>query len=335
MDNEEQLIEKIWNTTADTFVDTALELFRFQYQYNSFYRNYCNLLKKIPENIHSISAIPFLPIQFFKRKQIKTTPFTEALYFESSGTTGAVNSRHFVKDITVYEKSFMATFAANYGNVKNICIIGLLPSYLERQHSSLVYMVNTLINLSGNNNSGFYLYDYEKLKTILLQNEAEKKQTILFGVTYALLDFAEANNMNLKNTIIMETGGMKGRRKELSRTKVHEIIMNRLGVAFVHSEYGMTELLSQAYSVKEGVFSCPPWMKVLVRKEDDPFEIAEMPHHQKTFVAGAVNVIDLANLYSCAFIATDDAGKIYSDGSFEITGRLDNSDIRGCGLMIL
>ncbi len=328
------LRNEILNCTSTNFAEIALKVFNFQYSYNDMYRSYCNLLRINPSQITSIEKIPYLPIQFFKSKVIKTTVFTEEVIFESSGTTGSINSKHFVKEKALYEESYLKTFRQFYGNEKGYCIIGLLPSYLERQGSSLVYMVDDLIKKSGHHSSGFYLYDYEKLTTVLLQNEAAKQPTILIGVTYALIDFAEKNNMQLLHTIVMETGGMKGRREELTRKEVHQILTSKLGLKHIHSEYGMTELLSQAYSTKNGIFNCPPYMQVLVRSEEDPFDIYASVSTNKPFETGAINIIDLANLYSCCFIATDDLGKIYADKSFEIMGRLENSDVRGCGLMI-
>lgn len=335
MDIPKNLLQSIFSVNATSFTETALDVFRFQYECNDVYRQFCDIIKKQPDNITSIEQIPFLPVQFFKSKQIKAGTFDEALYFESSGTTGSVNSRHFVKDIAVYEESFLKGFELQHGSINKWCIIGLLPSYLERGNSSLVYMVDKLVKLSGHEASGFYLYDHDKLKAALEENEKAGTGTLLIGVTYALLDFAEANPMQLNHTVVMETGGMKGRREELSRGQVHEILKKQFGLEQIHSEYGMTELLSQAYSKGKGIFNCPPWMKILVRNEDDPFEIRSLPDTNKSFAGGAINIIDLANVYSCPFIATDDAGKIYEDGSFEITGRLDNSDIRGCGLMII
>lgn len=335
MEIPKDLLQSIFSADAESFTATALNVFHFQYEHNEVYRQFCTIINKTPENVSSPEQIPFLPIQFFKSKQIKTGAFDEALYFESSGTTGSVNSRHFVKDTAVYEESFLKGFELQYGNINEWCIIGLLPSYLERGNSSLVYMADKFVKLSGHESSGFYLYDHDKLKTALQQNEKTGAKTLLIGVTYALLDFAEENQMQLNCTVVMETGGMKGRREELSRGRVHEILRKQFGLQHIHSEYGMTELLSQAYSKEKGIFNCPPWMKVLVRNEDDPFEIRSLPDAGKPFAGGALNIIDLANVYSCAFIATDDAGKIYNNGSFEITGRLDNSDIRGCGLMII
>ena len=329
------LIESVFLCTAKNFTEQALEVFNFQYQHNNIYRAYCDILKINSEAINTLEKIPFLPIQFYKSKEIKTTDFESSIIFESSGTSGSINSKHFVKDLAVYEKSFLKNFSHFYGDEKQLCIIGLLPSYLERKRSSLVYMVDDLIKKSEHKSSGFYLYDHAKLKEVLLQNEKDLQPTILIGVTYALLDFAKENKLQLKNTIVMETGGMKGRREEMTRKEVHKILKENLGVNEVHAEYGMTELLSQAYSKRDGIFECPAWMRILIRKEDDPFEITPAENCKGIFCNGAVNIIDLANIYSCAFIATDDTGKLYKNNNFEITGRLENSDIRGCGLMIL
>ena len=312
----------------------ALQVFRFQYEHNLLYRQYCEAIKTDIKKINNIEAIPFLPIQFFKSKQVTTTSFEPELVFESSGTTGSVNSKHFVKEKALYAESFLTAFELFYGKSSG-CILGLLPTYLERQHSSLVYMVNELIKQSKHPESGFYLYDTEKLYNTLRKNEEEQQPTILIGVTYALLDFAEKYQMKLTSTVIMETGGMKGRREELTRKEVHRQLKESLGINEIHSEYGMTELLSQAYSKGNGIFECPPWMKVLLRSEDDPFDLLSATSIPGNFATGAVNIIDLANLYSCAFIATDDMGKLYPDESFEIHGRLVDSDVRGCGLMIV
>jgi hypothetical protein len=334
--NDLHLLEKqALEATASNFDEIALKIFHFQYQQNEIYQAYCNLLSIKPAETTTINNIPFLPIQFFKSKKIKTTSFEEAIIFESSGTSGSVNSKHFVKDKTIYEKSYLNGFRQFYGIEKDYCIIGLLPSYLERQHSSLVYMVDDLIKKSNHKNSGFYLYDHEKLSAVLKENEQAKQKTILIGVTYALLEFAEKFPVKLEHTIIMETGGMKGRREELTRSEVHKILSNAFGLENIHSEYGMTELLSQAYSTEGGIFRCSNTMKIVLRSEDDPLEIVVSSRGNKNFVTGGINIIDLANLYSCSFIATDDAGKLFVDDSFEILGRLENSDIRGCGLMIL
>jgi len=341
MSSMEQLTEyteirnEIFNVTENNFEQLALRIFRFQYDQNTFYRQYCHAININAGYIQKLEQIPFLPIQFFKSNRIVSGIFEPAVSFESSGTTGSVNSKHLVKDTGLYEESFLRTFEQFYGDVTQYAIIGLLPSYLERKNSSLVWMVNELIARSRNPQSGFYLYEFEKLKEVLEQHEKNRQQTLLIGVTYALLDFFEKYPLKLQYTTIMETGGMKGRREELTRKEVHNQLIKNTGVNHILSEYGMTELLSQAYSTKEGIFHCPPWMKVLVRSEDDPFEIYLPGKLNKEFTNGAVNVIDLANLFSCSFIATDDMGKLYNEGSFEILGRLDNSDIRGCSLMLL
>ncbi len=327
--------DKLFSPSPAEFDSLALSVFQHQYQQNVVYRKYCDMLKIDPQDVESIGKVPFLPIQFFKTQVVTTGSFTPELVFESSGTTGSVNSKHYVKDSNLYKQSFIRSFTNNYGSITGKCIIGLLPSYLERQHSSLVHMVNELILQSGESTSGFYLYNTEKLHETLLQNELRALPTILIGVTYALLDFAERYPMQLKHTIVMETGGMKGRRKELTRGEVHTQLSQQLGVAEVHSEYGMTELLSQAYSHGKGIFKCAPWMQVLLRAEDDPFEVREAKKITEGSIRGAVNIIDLANINSCSFIATDDIGKLYADGSFEINGRLENSDVRGCGLMLI
>lgn len=310
----------------------ALEIFRFQYQYTTIYREYVDALGIDPGSVNRINEIPFLPIRFFKSHPVQAGVFAPALVFESSGTTGSINSRHLVKDAGLYRESFTLGFERFYGPASGWCIIGLLPSYLERQNSSLVYMVNELIRLSGRPQSGFYLNEHEKLADVLSGLEEKGQPTLLIGVTFGLLDFAESSNLPaLRHTTVMETGGMKGRRRELIRQEVHDLLSEAFKTPLIHSEYGMTELLSQAYSKGNGLFSCPPWMQVLVRDEADPLSILQPGQNHP--VTGAVNIIDLANVHSCSFIATDDAAKVYPDGSFEILGRLDNSDIRGCSLM--
>ncbi|HEY4287683.1 MAG TPA: acyl transferase [Puia sp.] len=310
------------------FLDRALELFRFQYAENALYRQYTQTLGVDPDSVETLEAIPFLPVSFFKTHTVRTTGFQPGTVFESSGTTGMVSSRHEVKDLDLYRRSFTAAFQRFYGPVNEWCIIGLLPAYLERRHSSLVLMVDELIRASGYPQSGFYLYEHETLHDVLQSLEQRGQKTLLIGVTFALLDFAEQYAMKLQHTVIMETGGMKGRRKEITRAELHEYLTGRLGVKTIHAEYGMTELLSQAYSSGNGLFSCPPWMKVLVRKEDDPLDVTKEGE-------GIINVIDLANTWSCAFIATEDVGRIYPNGSFEVSGRVDNSDIRGCSLLVV
>ncbi|MFN8252612.1 MAG: acyl transferase [Ferruginibacter sp.] len=324
----------IFAARDSNFNELALAVFHFQYEHNTIYRKYCDLLHTSPAAINSIEKIPFLPISFFKTHSVISTSFEAEAVFESSGTSGMESSRHHVKKTALYEKSFIKGFEHFYGAPSGKCILGLLPSYLERGHSSLVYMVNKLAGMSQHKLSGFYLDDFEKLRTTILHNEILKQPTLLIGVTYALLDFAEQNPMQLRHTIIMETGGMKGRREEITRRQVHGMLQQQLGTGLVHSEYGMTELLSQAYSKGDGIFHCSPWMKILIRDEDDPFAVKQagdnMNKQQQT---GCINIIDLANIYSCSFIATEDTGRLFSDGSFEVLGRMDNSDARGCSLM--
>ncbi len=312
----------------------ALELFRIQYQFNDVYKTYVDTLGVVPGDVKSIEKIPFLPIQFFKSKEVKTTAFEPENIFESSGTTGENTSRHYVKSNALYRESFVKGFTHFYDSPQQCCIMGLLPGYLERSNSSLVYMVNELIEISGKTCSGFYLYDHEKLYKTLVHNEILEQPTLLIGVTYALLDFAEKYRMDLKYTTVMETGGMKGKREELTREEIHKILKDRLGIEAVHSEYGMTELLSQAYSAKKGLFHCPPWMKILIREHNDPLTITA---NKKGIglATGLINIIDLANLYSCGFIATDDVGRLYKNESFEVLGRQDQSDVRGCSLLTI
>lgn len=327
------LRENIFRLAENDFTTAALRVFRFQYAFNPDYRAYCDLLRRTPANVGGITEIPFLPISLFKERKIMTGSPHEAIRFTSSGTTGAKTSTHFVADISLYEESFLTAFSRFYGPPDTYCIIGLLPSYLEREGSSLIYMTQRLIELSGHADSGFYLNDFEALSNVLKRLETLQQKTLLLGVSFALLDFFEAHPMNLKHTIIMETGGMKGRREELTRTELHAKLMRGSGASSIHSEYGMTELLSQAYSAGGGMFHTPGHMRVLLRKIDDPLDVREeaaggFPEN------GAVNIIDLANLFSCAFIATDDAMRLHPGGKFEILGRLDNSDVRGCSLML-
>lgn len=318
--------DKIFGVKEENFEALALEVFRFQAKNNPVYSDFLKALKVEPARVSKITEIPFLPVRFFKSNQIKTTQFTPQAIFESSGTSASVNSRHFVKDLLLYEESFTKGFELAYGPINQYCIIGLLPSYLERGDSSLVYMVDKLVQLSEHPQSGFYLSEYEQLAVVLQELEKRKQPALLIGVTFALLDFAEKHSFPLQHTIVMETGGMKGRRQEMIRPEVHEILKKAFNLSVVHSEYGMTELLSQAWSKGEGVFKCPPWMKVLMRDEEDPFLI-------KSAGSGTINIIDLANIWSCSFIATDDVGKLNADGSFEVLGRVDGSDLRGCSLM--
>ncbi len=327
--------DKIFSVAESGFRQLALDIFHFQYEANPVYNSYVNALGKTPSDIDEIEKIPFLPISFFKTDEIKTGKFNAEVIFKSSGTTQTINSQHHVKDVSVYIQSFTTAFKRIYGDLQEWCILGLLPSYLEKGNSSLVYMVADLIKQSRHSQSGFYLYDLEKLKKTLFSPERANQKTLLIGVTYALLDFAEkfppdSYREEIANTIIMETGGMKGRREELTRMEMHDQLKKAFGKTEIHSEYGMTELLSQAYAKKEGRFQCPPWMKVLIRDDEDPLSI-QRP--ESGVASGAINIIDLANVYSCSFIATDDVGKLYPDKSFEVLGRMDGSDLRGCSLL--
>jgi phenylacetate-coenzyme A ligase PaaK-like adenylate-forming protein len=327
-----EIAEGLFDFNISGFDAKALEIFRFQVKYNPVYQQYVKLLGTDPDSVIRVTDIPFLPVGFFKSRDVVCGDFEPQGVFESSGTTGSVNSRHFVKDLELYRKSFMGGFRKFYGDPGSWCIIGLLPSYLERQNSSLVFMVDELIRQSSIPESGFCLYDHDALRNKLQHLEDRGQKTLLIGVTFALLDFAEKHALQLQHTVVMETGGMKGRREELTREQVHQLLTTRLGVKKVHSEYGMTELLSQGYSKGDGIFYCSDTMKILVRDEDDPLQV-HAPGDQVR--RGIINVIDLANMYSCSFIATEDAGKLYPDGSFEVTGRVDNSDIRGCTLMVV
>ncbi len=311
-----------------TFNRVALEVFRYQYQYNRVYQSYVNYLNRDAAKIEHYSQIPFLPIGFFKTHRVTSGNFTPEAVFTSSGTNGMSYSSHFVANIDLYEKSFIKGFNRFFGEISDYVILALLPSYLEREGSSLIYMAQKLIQLSGQVESGFYLNEYEQLSRLLLRLQSDNKKTVLLGVTYALLDLAEQFPMDFPDLIVMETGGMKGKRKEMVREELHGILTSGFGVKKIYSEYGMTELLSQAYSKGNGLFATPPWMKVLIRDTNDPFSFF---NENKT---GGVNVIDLANLYSCSFIETKDLGKLHPDGQFEILGRFDNSDVRGCNLLV-
>ena len=353
----------IFNVNMGDFVAYAGEIFSYQYQNNAFYRKYCDLRgvrgpflgitnranddvgerEKEGENLKSQTSplrgdqwgasnpkpeFPFLPVSFFKTHRIASFTGEAAKVFTSSGTTGAETSRHFVPDLKLYEESFTRGFCHFYGDPAQYAFLCLLPSYLEREGSSLIYMAQRLIELSGQPDSGFFLQAEGKLLETLVHREKEGLKTILLGVSFALLDFAEKHPFPLKHTLIMETGGMKGRRRELTRAELHATLQAAFDVPVIHSEYGMTELMSQAYSKGEGRYHCPPWMRVFVRDEDDPFSL-----HSKG--AGLLCIADLANVYSCSFIETADAAMVYEDGSFEVLGRMDNSDIRGCSLLVV
>ncbi len=311
------------------FEKIALKVFRFQYEHNLVYNEFCNLINVNVQKIKSVQQIPFLPIQFFKSHAVvsNSNPIQET--FISSGSTGVITSKHLVTDVSLYEQSYRKGFSQFYGNIEDYVVLALLPSYLEREGSSLIYMVKDLILQSNNSESGFYLHNLDALIEKLNTLDSSGKNVILIGVTYALLDLIEKQNFQLKNTIIMETGGMKGKRKEMIREELHEQLCTGFGVSAIHSEYGMTELLSQAYSLGEGIFECPSWMQILIRDTEDALTYLENGK------SGGINVIDLANFNSCSFIATQDLGRKKSNTSFEVLGRFDNSDIRGCNLMVL
>lgn len=316
-------------TTKADFNLAALAVFKHQYTNNIVYKTFCNYLQKTPNNVIDVNDIPYLPISFFKTERIVSNPKTPEKIFTSSGTTGSTTSSHYVTDIALYEDSFNQGLKRFYGDASEFVFLALLPSYLERGGSSLIYMANALIKQSKHPESGFYLDNLNELANKLVKIDASGKKVILLGVSFALLDLVENYSFNLKNTIVMETGGMKGRRKEIIRPELHKILCQGFGVAEIHSEYGMTELLSQAYSKGNGIFYCPPWMKVTARDTEDPLTLL---NNGKT---GGLNIIDLANINSCSFIATQDLGKVYNNGSFEVLGRFDNSDIRGCNLLLM
>ena len=318
-------VNKVFSASEVDFYQLVDELYLFQFENNPVYKGFCEAIS--PQR-GILSGYPFLPISFFKTHKIVSGLFDPVIVFESSGTSGQQQSRHFVKSMDLYERSFLNGFETFYGHPSDWCFLGLLPSYLERGGSSLIYMVDKLMQVSHHPSNGFYLHEHGQLSQTLQQLERNRQKTMLFGVTYALLDFAEEYQLPLHHTTIIETGGMKGRREELIREEVHGHLQKSFGLKPVHSEYGMTELMSQAYSKGHGIFHCPPWMRVLVRDEDDPF-------HIKATGKGAINIIDLANIYSCSFIATDDIGEVFEDGSFKVLGRMDNSDVRGCSLLSL
>ncbi len=321
-------VNNLFELSETRFSELVQQSFQFQYNNNPVYRSFCEALHVEPTEVSTMEAIPFLPVSFFKTHRIESTEFTPETLFESSGTSQTIQSKHYVKSLALYEEAFTKGFIRQYGSPENYCFLGLLPSYLERSHSSLVYMVQKLMEKSNHPMNGFYLNNFKQLADRLQLLEKEGQSTILIGVTFGLLDFAEQYQLPLKKTVIMETGGMKGRREEMTREQVHQQLKKSFSVDTIHSEYGMTELLSQAYSKEDGIFHCPPWMKVLVRDEDDPLHIS-------TKGKGAINIIDLANVYSISFIATDDVGEVFEDGSFRVLGRMDNSDIRGCSLLAL
>ena len=331
MSNNKTLIniENLLHANDENFASLALSVFRYQHEYNTLYRQYCDALHVNSSAITELTQIPFLPISFFKTHKIVTGLFSEAeLTFESSGTTGEVTSKHYVKDAAVYEQSLINGFEQFYGPAEDYAILALLPSYLERKNASLVHMAQTLMKKSQHADNGFYINEWTELHKKLQRLELQGQKTLLLGVTFALLDFATSHPTPLKHTVVMETGGMKGRREEWTRKQVHDLLKQQFQLEDVHSEYGMTELLSQAYAMKSGIFSCTNTMRVLIRDINDPMEVAETG-------SGCLNIIDLANVHSCSFIATEDLGIIAGNRSFEVLGRIDHSALRGCSLMAL
>ncbi|MNK09162.1 Acyl-protein synthetase, LuxE [compost metagenome] len=315
--------------TEAEFNEAALETFRFQAANNPIYRAYISHLKIDVGAINSYTDIPFLPISFFKSHAVISSNKPVEITFSSSGTTGQVTSKHLVQEVSIYEDSYNKAFELFYGKPDDCCILALLPSYLERDGSSLIYMVDDLLKQSTHPKSGYFLHNHEELHQTLEELKSAKQKTILIGVTYALLDFTEQYQIDFPELIVMETGGMKGKRKEMVRAELHQLLCSSFGVKHIHSEYGMTELLSQGYSKGDGIFECPPWMKILLRDTSDPLTILSAAH-----TTGGINVIDLANINSCSFIATQDLGKIHGENRFEIMGRFDNADIRGCNLLV-
>lgn len=321
--------EAIFQISNDTeFKDLALDIFHEQARTCKVYGEYLSALKFDATQVTQLTDIPFLPIEFFKSHQVIKEGKKVETIFSSSGTTGMQTSKHCVSDLSIYEKSFRQAFQYFYGDLSDTAVLALLPSYLERTGSSLIYMVDDLIKTSGRSESGYFLYNHEELYSTLRKLQSQRIRTILFGVTYALLDFIENHQLNFPELIIMETGGMKGKRKEMIREELHKDLCRGFGVTQVHAEYGMTELLSQAYSKGNGLFECPSWMKVLIRDLNDPFS------YQPTGSTGGINVIDLANINSCSFISTQDLGRKNGQEQFEVLGRFDQSDIRGCNLLV-
>jgi len=319
----------VLDANPGNFKDIALQVFEYQYHNNRLYREYCDALHVNVGGVKSLVQIPFLPVSFFKSHKVMSGDTGHAdIIFESSGTTGETPSRHYVRDAHIYEASLLQGFRQFYGEPGEYVILALLPSYLERQNASLVYMAKTLMAESGHADNGFYINEWARLHDVLARLEAAGQKVLLLGVTFALLDFAAAYPMRLAHTVVMETGGMKGRREEMTRAEVHDILKTQWQLGDVHSEYGMTELLSQAYATAGGIFKCTDTMRVLVRDMNDPLEVMEKG-------SGVLNIIDLANVHSCSFIATEDIGNIAEDGSFEVLGRMDHSALRGCSLMVV
>ena len=323
------LIPQIFSIRDETqFNEAALAIFKYQAEFCVPYHQFITNLNIKADQINRVADIPYLPISFFKSHRVVSNTDHEEIIFSSSGTTGQIQSKHFVTDLKVYEDSFNKTFEQFYGKVEDTCLLALLPSYLERDGSSLIYMIDALLNQSKHSDSGYFLHNHEELFNKLIALKEAGQKTILIGVTYALLDFLEIYQLDFPELIVMETGGMKGKRKEMVREELHGILKSGFGVDAIHSEYGMTELLSQAYSSGNGVFDCPNWMKIVLRDTNDPLTLLNSNQ------TGGINIIDLANINSCSFIATQDLGRLLPGGSFEVLGRFDNADIRGCNLLV-
>ncbi len=326
---KQQLISSIFDPNLRNFDELCLQIFRYQYQFNEVYRKYCQFIAvNDPHEIQHISQIPFLPITFFKSHTVLSTHEPAQIVFSSSATGGMGQSKHLVSDLSLYHQSSQIAFEQNFGMLKDYCFLALLPSYLEREGSSLIYMVQQFMNASKHPLNGFFLYEYETLKNRIEQLERMNQNYVVFGVSFALLDFAEQAGTAIKTGKVIETGGMKGRKKELTKMEVYSFLKQALQTESIYSEYGMTELLSQVYSDTQGNYRCNPWMRVLISDPNDPFHYLG---HQKT---GLINMIDLANINSCCFIQTSDLGRTYANGTFEVLGRLDHSDLRGCSLLI-
>ncbi len=327
--NRSEIRQKIFNSEASNFLSNCLDVFQYQYKNNPVYRSFCEHRNANPENVFALKDIPFLPISFFKTHEVKCSTKNPMISFSSSGSTGITTSKHHLFEEELYIESFTKSFERIYGSVQDYCILGLLPNYLERSGSSLIYMVNHFIEKSNDARSAFVLYNQEDLCNTLNDLAKTKTKTLLIGVSFALLDFIEHFQVDFnEQLIVMETGGMKGRKKELVRADLHQQLKKSFGLEQIHSEYGMTELLSQAYAIKDGLFITPPWMSLLIRQADDPFSWAKEKH------IGGINVIDLANLDSCSFIQTDDLGKKNEKEEVEILGRFDQSELRGCNLLL-
>jgi len=319
--------DKIFSVDKYSFDELALVIFRYQAENNPVYQQFIKYLHIKPSEVQKVSQIPFLPISLFKDHKIITGSAEEQKVFESSGTTGSIPSRHYVTDLEMYDRSLLEGFRLFFGEPDDYVFLALLPSYLEREQSSLTYMMQKLMDISGNEGNGFYLYDHDRLASKLSEALGSGKKIFFIGVSFALLDFAEAYHPDLSKCTVVETGGMKGRHKEMIREELHAHLRTAFGVEHILSEYGMTELLSQAYAKENGLFETPPWMRLYIRDTYDPFSYLAPGN------SGGINVIDLANINSCSFIATQDLGKQWADGKTEILGRFDHSDIRGCSLM--